>query len=95
MLKGNEALALGDVSAAGLQPYDVRWRGLMESEIRWGSRLRGLCERLPDPVVERLHWLLRVPALRRALLSTRATFDWHSVPLLRALDHFQRYLAPD
>lgn len=87
----HDALLAGDATAAALQPYEIEWRKLMEPEIRGGYLLRRLGEQLPETVVEQLHRLLRIPALRRIFVSARPSYDWHSTGLLRVLDRFQRY----
>ena len=74
-----------------LRSYEGLWRRTMASEIRWGYRLRRLREQLPEAAVEQLHRLLRIPGLRHALVAASPSFDWHSRPLLRVLDMFQRY----
>jgi len=78
------------VSAARLQPYERRWRKLLESEIRQGYALRMLIEQLPEPVVEHLHRMLNIPGLRRLLVRSAASFDWHSGPLTSLLAKLQR-----
>ena len=85
------ALESGDVSAAALQPYERRWRNLMASEITRGYQLRRVIEQLPDAVLEQMHWLLRVPGLRRLITSAAMPFDWHSGPLLRFVDRLSRH----
>ena len=87
----HDALMRGDATTAALQPYETQWRQLMEPEIRRGYLLRRLGEQLPETVVEQLHRLLRIPALRRIFVSARPSYDWHSAGLLRVLDRFQRY----
>jgi hypothetical protein len=82
------ALESGNVTASALAPYDKRWRALMEGEIRQGYALRHLLEQLPETVVESLHRLLALPGLKRVLTST-ASFDWHSGPLTKALASLQ------
>ena len=85
------ALENGDVSAAALQSYESRWRDLMASEITRGYQLRRVIEQLPDAVVEQMHWLLRVPGLRRLITSAAMPYDWHSGPMLRFVDRLARY----
>ncbi len=86
-----EALATGDLTARGLAPYEQRWRRLMASEIALGYQLRRVIEQLPDAVVEQMHRLLRMPGLRRILLSAAMPFDWHAGALLRFVDRLQRH----
>ncbi len=86
-----EALEKGDATARGLLPYEKRWRRLMGPEIRWGYRLRQVCERLPEPVIEQLHRALRIPGLRNLVLASAVSFDWHSAPLLGVLGRVQRW----
>ena len=85
-----DALERGDLTAAALAPYDQRWRALMETEIRQGYALRRVLEQLPDAVVENLHRVLSVPGLKR-LISSTATFDWHSGPLTKLLARLQHH----
>ena len=87
----HEALLNGDATVAALQPYETEWRKLMEPEIRRGYLLRRLGEQLPETVVEQLHRLLRIPALRRIFVSARPSYDWHSAGLLRVLDRLQHH----
>ena len=85
-----DALLAGDVSAARLQPYERRWRALLEQEIRQGYALRRILEQMPEPVVEHLHRMLNIPGLRNILLRSAASFDWHSGPLTNLLARLQK-----
>jgi flavin-dependent dehydrogenase len=84
------AIEDGDLSAARLAPYENQWRDLLESEIKQGEALRGLLEQLPDGLVEQMHRLLGVPGLRRLLVRSAPSFDWHSGPLTAFLAKLQR-----
>ena len=86
-----EALEAGDVTAAGLAPYEERWRAVLGSEIRQGMRLRRLIEQLPESAIEQLHRLLGVPVLRRVLVSAAPSLDWHSSKLTRVLERLDRH----
>ena len=86
-----EALEAGDVTAAGLAPYEERWRAALGSEIRQGMRLRRLVEQLPESAIEQLHRLLGVPVLRRVLVSAAPSLDWHSSKLTRVLERLDRH----
>ena len=86
-----EALEAGDVTAAGLEPYEHRWRAELGSEIRQGMRLRRLLEQLPESAIEQLHRLLGVPGLRRALVAAAPSLDWHSSKLTRVLERLDRH----
>jgi digeranylgeranylglycerophospholipid reductase len=83
------ALERGEASATALAPYEKRWRALLEPEISQGVLLRRALEGLPEPVVEHLHRLLRVPGVQRLLIAP--SFDWHSGPLTRVLRRLQRH----
>jgi digeranylgeranylglycerophospholipid reductase len=87
----DEALHAGSVSTRGLQPYEEKWRSLIEPEIRQGFLLRRLIEQLPDSVIEQLQYLLRAPILRRLLVSAAPKFDWHSGPLIRVLARLEKH----
>ena len=86
-----DALESGDVSAAGLAPYEHRWRALLEQEIRQGYKLRRLVEQLPDSMVDHIHRLLTVPGLRRLLVAAAPPFDWHSGPLTSVLARLKHH----
>jgi len=86
-----EALANGGLTAQELAPYEQRWRHLMASEIALGYQLRRVIEQLPDAVIEQMHRLLRMPGLRRILLSAAMPFDWHAGALLRFVDRLQHH----
>ena len=86
-----EAMEAGDVTAAGLAPYEERWRAALGSEIRQGMRLRRLVEQLPESAIEQLHQLLGVPVLRRVLVSAAPSLDWHSSKLTRVLERLDRH----
>ena len=86
-----EALAAGDVTEAGLAPYEERWRAALGPEIRQGMRLRRLVEQLPESAIEQLHRLLGVPVLRRVLVSAAPSLDWHSSQLTRVLERLDRH----
>jgi hypothetical protein len=78
------------LSAARLATYENQWRDLLETEIEQGEALRGLLEQLPDRLIEQMHRLLGVPGLRRLLVRTAPSFDWHSGPLTGFLTTLQR-----
>jgi digeranylgeranylglycerophospholipid reductase len=84
------AIEAGDLSAARLATYENQWRDLLETEIEQGEALRGLLEQLPDRLIEQMHRLLGVPGLRRLLVRTAPSFDWHSGPLTGFLTTLQR-----
>ena len=85
------ALENGDTTATSLAPYERRWRALLEREIQDGYLLRRLIEQLPDSIVEQMHRLLTVPGLRRFLVGSAPSFDWHSGPLATVLARLRRY----
>jgi flavin-dependent dehydrogenase len=85
------ALERGDLTQAGLMPYEHRWRSILEAEIHQGYALRRLIEQLPDSVVEHIHRLLKVPGLRRLLIAAAPSFDWHSGPLTKVLARLERH----
>jgi len=84
------AIEAGDLSAVRLATYENRWRDLLEAEIKQGEALRSLIEQLPDRLVEQMHRLLGVPGLRRLLVRSAPSFDWHSGPLTAFLTTLQR-----
>lgn len=80
------ALQRGDVSAAALADYEVRWRRRLGSELRWQLVLRRIAQRLSDTQIDSLFDLARTDGLMPLLRQT-AAFNHHREFIVALLKH--------
>ena len=78
-----DALAVGDLSTAGLRPYEERWRSKLSSELKAQASLRGLAEQLDDEGIDQLFELARTDGILPLIRQT-ARFNLHG-PFIKAL----------
>lgn len=81
----HEALQANASGSTALAPYETRWRGLLETELRMGLRMRSLFTRMNDKTIDKLFDVAGQDGLMDLIRST-ANFDWHS-DLVKAVLH--------
>jgi len=77
------ALRAGDLSRAGLAPYDRHWRARLGAELRLGLLLRQFYSELSDRQVDRLFDLARIEGVL-PLIERKVHFDWHG-PIIQSV----------
>lgn len=81
-----DALRADRLSAAGLRPYEDRWRALLGPDIRAGLAFRALATRIGDRGIRALVDVARVDGIV-PLLKDTADFNWHRRAALALLRH--------
>lgn len=77
-----EGFRCGDLSAAFLAQYELRWRRLLGRELATAHRFRRLLEHLSDTEIDQLFDLVSQDGLLR-YLQDEANFDWHRRTILK------------
>lgn len=77
------AFRAGDFTRAALLPYDRRWRGKLEAELKLGLLIREFYSELSDRQVDRLFDLARVEGVM-PMIERKVNFDWHG-PIIRSV----------
>jgi len=81
-----EAFSRGEFGAERLARYEKRWRRLLGVDLRLGSLLRRLFNRMADRDVDQLFGVLQ-EEIRNGRLAGRVSFDWHQSLILVLLRH--------
>jgi len=81
-----DAFRKGEFGAESLAGYERRWRGFLGLDLRLGSLLRRLFNRMADRDVDQLFRVLQ-NEIRSGRLAGRVSFDWHQGLILFLLRH--------
>ena len=81
-----DAFRKGEFGWESLAAYEKRWRGFLGLELRLGSLLRRLFNRMADRDVDQLFRVLQTE-IRSGRLAGNVSFDWHQGLILFLLRH--------